>query len=139
MSVTQCGNDINSFEDIVARFECIGRESGNSAEALHETVVFQSELADLFQIDNMQASLFAARILDYVPKQGSTAAQLHEDLAQEMEDVVLDPQCRKIKNDVTPTDIVGIDRLRQMAAGAYEVGSYKIMDSDTMFFPHDFP
>ncbi|MBU4484726.1 hypothetical protein KKA47_04815, partial [bacterium] len=106
-----------SFEDIVTRFECIGKEAPNSYAGNVAATQFQDELADLHHIDDLQASLFAARVLDYVPESGATEEDIRADLAMEMLDVIVNPQSRQPVNNVTPTKIAGLDRFRQMGAG----------------------
>jgi len=112
-------NKTYTLDEMVDAFACIGNSAKTGREA-NETVVKLNEvIGDQFGIDDLQASLFAARILDYQPKKGATAAQIHEDLVGELIDVVVDPQCREIVNDTTPTQIAGIDKLRQLNTGQH--------------------
>jgi len=119
-----------SFADIVNTFACIGNEAKTRDEAHKGIIQFGQILGDQFGIDNDQVGLFAAHILDYQPIYGvTTPAQLREDLAQEMEDVVYSqPHSREVinsKNHIIPyssdplyQSLSGINRLRQYNAWA---------------------
>ena len=110
-------NKTYTLDEMVDAFACIGNSAKTGREANEAVVKLNEVIGDQFGIDDLQASLFAARILDYQPKKGATAAQIHEDLVGELIDVVVDPQCREIVNDTTPTQIAGIDKLRHLNAG----------------------
>ncbi len=110
-------NKSYTFNEIVNVFKCIGQRAETSKDAQETTVTFGEVLATQFGIDSEQASLFAARILDYRPKAGATPAQIHQDLVAEMKQVVIDPQSRFIENNTAPTEISAIDKLRMYGSG----------------------